>query len=234
MSNNDLLLGNVSDLTKYSGTPASALPSNEMGKDDFLHMLITQLKHQDPMDPMKDQDFIAQLAQFSSLEQMQNMNDNLKDNLTWNHLLSQTINNTMATSLLGKEIQAVGNEAYLPEDGSAECHFRLGAFAETVTVSVYDGSGTLVGKYDLSKLGEGDQVFEWDGRTLNGERAQPGTYTFDISAVDSLGKDISVTPYKLGIVDGVQYVEGQAYLVIDGTQISLGDVIAVGTGEEDG
>lgn len=234
MSNNDLLLGNVSDLTQYRGIPDSALASNELGKDDFLHMLITQLKHQDPMDPMKDQDFIAQLAQFSSLEQMQNMNDNLMDNLNWNHLLSQTINNTMATSLLGKEIQAVGNEAFLPEDGSAECHFRLGAFAETVTISVHDGSGALVGKYDLSKLGEGDQVFEWDGRTINGERAQPGTYSFDIRAVDSLGKSITVTPYKLGIVDGVQYVDGQAYLVVDGTQISLGDVIAVGTGEEDG
>jgi len=234
MSDSDLLLQNVSDLTQYSGVAESAAPSNELGKDDFLQMLITQLRHQDPMDPMKDQDFIAQLAQFSSLEQMHNMNDNLSDNLTWNHLLSQTINNTMATSLIGKEIQATGNEAYLPEDGSTECHFRLGAYADTVSISVFDGSGAQVAKYEMNKLGEGDQVFEWDGRTINGERAQPGTYKFEISAVDSLGKDITVTPYKLGIVDGVQYVDGQAYLVVNGSQVSLGDVIAVGSGEEDG
>jgi flagellar basal-body rod modification protein FlgD len=230
----DLLTQSVADLATYTGFQQGSTPTRELGKDEFLKMLITQLRHQDPMDPMKDQDFIAQLAQFSSLEQMTNMNDNLTENLNWNYLLSQTINNTMATSLLGREVKALGNEVYLPADGETELHYKLGAYAETVTIEIFDGSGAKVASYTVGKVGEGDQLFEWDGRTMHGERAQPGTYSFRVTAVDVNGADITVMPYTLGIVEGVQYLEGQAYLIIDGAKISLGDVIEVGTGDDNG
>ena len=230
----DLLIQNVADLQAYTGVAQTAPPTQELGKDEFLKMLITQLRYQDPMDPMKDQDFIAQMAQFSSLEQMKNMNENLMENLNWNYLLSQTINNTMATSLLGREVKALGNQAYLPEDGQAKMHYNLGAYAETVTIDILDGSGTTVATFTVDKVGQGDQIFEWDGRTMHGEQAQPGEYTFQVTAVDSAGNNIMVLPYMLGTVEGVQYLEGQAYLIIDGTRIALGDVIEVGTGEENG
>jgi len=230
----DLLTQSISDLSTYTGVTQRPVPSQELGKDDFLQMLITQLRHQDPMEPMKDQDFIAQLAQFSSLEQMTNMNQNLTENLNWNYLLSQTINNTMATSLLGRQVKALGNEAYLPSDAGATLHYKLGAYAETVTIDIFDGSGSKVATYTVDKVGEGDQFFEWDGRTMHGENAQPGTYSFQVTAADSSGKDITVMPYTLGMVEGVQYIEGQAYLIIDGTKISLGSVIEVGTGGENG
>ena len=230
----DVLLQNISDLTYYTGSSGASVPDQELGKDEFLKMLITQLRYQNPMDPMKDQEFIAQMAQFSSLEQMVNMNKNLTENLNWNYLLSQTINNTMATSLLGREIKAIGTDVYLSDEGGAKLHYELGAYAETATIDIFDGGGTKVASYTVSKVGEGDQVFEWDGKTLHGEQAQPGTYTFQVTAVGPDGEDVVVMPYRLGIVQGVQYVDGQAYLIVDGTKVSLGDVMEVGMRDENG
>jgi flagellar basal-body rod modification protein FlgD len=234
MLDSDITAQDVSELTSYSGRAATSVPDQELGKDDFLQMLITQLRYQDPMDPMKDQEFIAQMAQFSSLEQLTNMNENLSDNLNWNYLLSQTINNTMATSLIGHEVKAIGNEVYLSDDGEVKLRYELGAYAESATIDILDGSGSKVASYTVSKVGEGEQTFEWDGRTLNGEDAQPGTYTFRVTAVGPDGQNVLATPFRSGLVEGVQYVDSQAYLVIAGTKISLGDVMEVGLGNEDG
>ncbi|MBU1318115.1 MAG: flagellar hook assembly protein FlgD [candidate division Zixibacteria bacterium] len=234
MPDTSLSAQNIADLTAYAGDATSTVPNSQLGKDEFLQMLVAQLRYQDPLEPMKDQEFISQLAQFSSLEQMSNMNENLTENLNWNYLLSQTINNTMATSLLGREVKANGSDVYISSDSSAKMHYKLGAFAETVTIDVFDGSGKKVASHTVDKVGEGDQVFEWDGTMLSGDRAQAGTYSYTVTAVDSAGKEIVAAPYMKGIVTGVHYIEGQAYLIMDGARISLGDVIEVGTGEENG
>jgi len=234
MADSDLLTQGINELTQYNGVATDSLPTQNLGKDEFLQLLITQLQYQDPMEPMDDNEYIAQLAQFSELEQMTNMNDNLTENLNWNFLLSQTINNTMATSLLGKDIKAIGNDAYLPADGNAQLHYNLGGFADTVVIDVYDGSGEKVASYTQNQLGAGDQLFEWDGRTMSGDTASTGTYSFTITATDADGNTVTASPYMSGTVDGVQYVDGQAYLVVDGNKISLGDVMEVGTGVDDG
>ncbi len=222
----------LADMTTFTGTQRQG-PVHDLGKDEFLQMLITQLRHQDPMNPVDDQSFIADLAQFSSLEQMTNMNATLTENLNWNYLLSQTINNTMATSLIGHQVKAAGNEMYLPNEGNAKLNYKLGEFAEQVTIDVFDGSGDKVATYTIDKVGKGDQMFEWDGWSLGGSRAEAGTYSFSITATNTNGDAIVSTPYILGIADGVQYQNGQAYLLIDGTSIPLGDVIEVGAAEEE-
>jgi len=71
-------------------------------------------------------------------------------------------------------------------------------------------------------------VFEWDGWTMNGERAEAGTYSFEVTATNANGDAITATPFILGVADGVQYQNGQAYIVIDGASVALGDVIEVG------
>ncbi|NIS39011.1 flagellar hook capping protein, partial [Candidatus Saccharibacteria bacterium] len=77
-----------------------------LGKDDFLKMLVTQLNYQDPLNPMESTDFSAQLAQFSSLEQLSNIDETLQASLEANYLLATSINNTMAATIIGKQVRA--------------------------------------------------------------------------------------------------------------------------------
>lgn len=226
---NDLVVNSVSDIGTYDPNAPEAIEQiKSLGKDEFLRMLIAQLENQDPLDPMEDKEFISQMAQFSSLEQMQNMNANLEENLNWNYLLSQTINNTMSTSLIGKDVKASGNQFYLDEGSDAALNFKLDAFAAEATISVYDGAGELVDTIKVHNLGAGDQTVRWDGLAQAGDRAPMGEYTFEVSAKTVDGKDIYATPYIFGKVDGVQYVDAQAYLVVNGAQVPLSDVIEVG------
>jgi len=227
MSITDIPSQSIADMSMFTGTQSKG-PVHNLGKDEFLQMLITQLRHQDPMNPVDDQSFIADLAQFSSLEQMSNMNETLKENLDWNFVLSQTINNTMATSIIGHQVKAAGNEMYLPNDGSTNLNYNLSGYAENATIDIFDGSGKKVATYTLENVGKGDQVFEWDGKLSGGAQAQAGTYSFSINATNANGDAITATPYILGTAEGVQYSNGQAYLVIDGAIIPLGDVIEVG------
>ncbi len=226
---NDLVINSVSDMATYDpNAPGAVDHIKSMGKEEFLKMLIAQLENQDPLDPMEDKEFISQMAQFSSLEQMQNMNANLEENLNWNYLLSQTINNTMSTSLIGKDVKASGNQFYLGESSDAALKFKLDAFAAETTVNVYDGVGELVDTIQVHNLGAGDQTVRWDGLVQAGDRAPMGEYTFEVSAKTVDGKDIYATPYIFGRVDGVQYVDAQAYLVVNGAQVPLSDVLEVG------
>ena len=102
-----------------------------LGKEDFLKLLMTQLQYQDPLNPMDNQDFMAELAQFSSLEQLQNVNSNLQANF----LLTQSLNNSLATNLIGKRVIALGSQVYLGRDSGEEITFDLSAAAGSLTVS---------------------------------------------------------------------------------------------------
>ena len=81
---------------------------SELGKDDFLKLMIEQMKNQDPLSPMEGTEFTAQLAQFSSLEQLSNMSDSLEQSINANYQLTQAVNNTMTAALIGKEVKLEG------------------------------------------------------------------------------------------------------------------------------
>ncbi len=204
------------------------LVSNEMlGKEDFLKLLVAQLRYQDPLEPMEDQEFVAQLAQFSSLEQLQNMNDSLSQNVEWDMVMSQTINNTMATSLIGKEVVAGSNSVGLGDDGSAEIVFKAADYVHQGTVTIYNSEGAVVRTLAADNLPAGEQRLAWDGRDSNGNELQAGNYFFDVSLYDANGEAVTSQGYLVGIVDGVKYIEGQAYLDVDGALVPLSDVMEI-------
>jgi flagellar basal-body rod modification protein FlgD len=225
------MMENINFVSNTGSNPISAGgSSNILGKDDFLKLLVAKLSHQDPLNPMEDEAFVAQLAQFSSLEQLQNMNDNLTEDLQWNYLLSQTISNTMATSLIGRTVRADSSQLYLETAGAADIAVDLDRAASQMTITIRDENGNVVRTMTERGLNEGDHVINWDGTDDEGVQVASGMYTVSISAVDGNGNDFSPNHYLEGKVKGVSYQDGIALLNVNGQQIPLGAVLEVKEG----
>ncbi len=188
-------------LTKYI-TPANEAKktgSTIMGKDDFLKMLFTQLKYQDPQNPVDDREFAAQLAQFSSLEQMTNMSTALSD-------LKTVMEQQGKFSLL----QAVGKKGLVQGDalvpdaaGNRSGIIALGQSAAAVNVAVTDANGNPVRYFPLGSQAAGQILFNWDGKLADGTQAPAGDYRFTVQALDEQGKDIATTQYFEGTITGM-------------------------------
>jgi flagellar basal-body rod modification protein FlgD len=203
-----------------------------LGKDDFLKILVTQLQNQDPIDPMKSEQFASQLAEFSSLEQLQNLNSTLEGTVEMDLLLNQAINNTMATTLIGNTVTAVG-DAVQYVDGNASIHYSLPSAADTVTLQIRNESGAIVKDVQLSGQIKGDHTYEWDGKDSNGDSLGRGNYHFTVSAVDIDGNGIDAQSYLVGTIDGIRYKDGNAILIVDDVEVSLANVVEISNNSND-
>ncbi|HUV49852.1 MAG TPA: flagellar hook capping FlgD N-terminal domain-containing protein [Anaerolineae bacterium] len=190
--------------------------TSTMGKDDFLKMMIAQLQHQDPLNPLDGTDFTAQLAQFSSLEQLSNMNTQLETL----GLYQSSLNNSQSVSFIGKEITARG-DAVKVDGASADLAYNLSEPAE-VSIRIYNENGTLVDTLELGAQQEGENSVAWDCSGV-----APGNYTFEVSANDSSGDAVTSYTRIKGRVTGISFEEGSPVLFVNGQDISFGDVISV-------
>jgi len=216
----------------YSSDFANSVGKTSMAKDDFLKLLITQLSHQDPMAPMESQDFAAQLAQFSSLEQLQSIGSNIEQGIETDLILAQTINNTMAASLIGKQAKAVGDEVTIEADGTADLTFRLNGFAQNVKITITDTNGDTIRVLDANNLSTGEHNLSWDGKNSEGQTVSEGTYHFKVEATDADGNTISATPLIVGNATGIRYENGRAFLLMNGQEVPFSSVVEIGTGND--
>ncbi|MBI5867651.1 MAG: flagellar hook capping protein [candidate division Zixibacteria bacterium] len=200
---------------------------NALGKDDFLRLFVTRLANQDPMSPMQDEQFIAQMAQFTQLEQLTNMNDNLQKALSADLVLSQTINNTMATSLIGRTVRVQANSVVLDDNGSATIAYELEKPAKDVTIEISNSDGSLVRALRVDGVSAGANNIAWDGLDANGSKVAPGQYNLKIVAEDADGNAITVHAFFNGTVDGVRYVDGAGMLTVGSVLIPLSDVLEI-------
>lgn len=211
----------------YAPAAETEQVSNDfLGKEEFFELLITQLKYQNPLEPLQDQEFIAQMTQFSSLEQLQNLNEAMTESIDWNMLMSQTINNTMATSLIGKEVIAVSNTVALSAEGGANISFQTEGYAHYGAINIYSGED-LVRTISVENLPGGTQSIPWDGKDNVGNELPAGSYTFEVELYDVNGEALTSEGYLVGTVDGVKYVQGQAYLGVDGVYVPLSEVLEI-------
>ncbi|RMF61203.1 MAG: hypothetical protein D6743_13880 [Calditrichaeota bacterium] len=204
-----------------------------LGKDDFLKILVTQLRHQDPVNPIKSEEFAAQLAQFSSVEQLNNINTNLENSNQLDLLLNQAINNTMATTLIGHSVRALGNFVSLKEDGSVYLNYNLAGQAREVTLTVRDESGDVVRTVTLSNVEGGDRVYRWDGKDDEGKRLPAGRYSFSVQATDASGNAVDAQTFVAGVIDSIRYQDGNAILLLNGGEVNLADVVEIGNLTDD-
>ncbi len=208
-----------------SSHQASRDPLRTLGKDDFLRLLTVQLENQDPLSPLNNEDMIAQLAQFSSLEQLENINANLERNNDLDLLLTQVLNNTTAAGLIGKEVVAVGETIHLDSSGSAEIHFKLNEPAHRVVVTIMDENGTEIRKFERQDLVSGENTVIWDGKDDEGHDRAEGNYTVRVEAFDRDGEAIDVMTLLTGTVSSVKFVDGEAVFVVNGVEVKISDII---------
>jgi flagellar basal-body rod modification protein FlgD len=209
----------------YAGESSSNEVSS-LGKDAFLNLLVTQLRNQDPLSPMDSTQFTAQLAQFSSLEQLSNINDNLGIL----QLYQASINNSQAVGFIGRTVKSLGNSVYFAEGVQAEMHFELAGEASEVFIHIYDSKGNFVKTMECGSLNAGDQSIEWDGTDDEGNSLLEGTYTFEVVANDAGGEEVEATTFMINKVTGVTFEEGITYLLAGDLKIAIGNVVEVREG----
>ena len=207
-----------------TGNTQKSATSMAQTYDQFLTLLTTQLKNQDPLSPMDSNEFTAQLVQFSQVEQQISMNDKL-DKMVSQAKITETLN---AAGFIDKTVEATGN--YIVLDGGANSgKFTVGLAADapkaTAIIKNADGQVVRTMTFD-GKQGRNELV--WDGKSTTGVTQDNGAYTVTVNAVDTDGKAVEVAIATIGkVTDVVVDSSGNTVLSLSGAQVSLDKVLQI-------
>jgi flagellar basal-body rod modification protein FlgD len=210
--------------TTASSSTTTASPGAAQGatkdspKETFLKLLVAQLEHQNPLEPMDNMQFTQQLAQFTSLEQLQSMNANLSALMN----TQMTTNGLQAATLIGKQVQAQANTTHVPKQGKATpFQYTLAADSASVQIDVLDKAGNTARTIAARNQKAGPQTLTWDGKDAQGKPLPEGDYHFQVTAADKAGNPVTAEATLQGIVEGVTYDGNHPYLVVGGNRVEL-------------
>ena len=162
--------------------------SNDLGQEDFLELMVTQLQNQDPFEPLQSGEFIGQLAQFgtvSGVGELNNSFSNLASSLT-------SVQSLGATNLIGKNALIPSDSLSFKEGESIKGAIGSSTPANNVNVNIFDAAGNLVQTLPLGIVNEKLQEFVWDGTDVSGEQVSEGEYFFSVTGTqgeDSVALD---------------------------------------------
>ncbi len=220
--------GTINNLMQDSRESGSSQKNQDiMGKDDFLQLLVTQLENQDPLEPMDPEQMSAQLAQFSSLEQLTNISKSMEGLET----MAGSVDQARALDMLGKEIRMEGNSFTLDQD-DVPLNYRLQDEADKVTVYVADSAGQQVAELKGSGTSPGEHSVTWNGENEDGEQCPLGQYSFVIEARKD-DEVLSTEPLVMAQVTGVDYASsGEAMLQTTAGEVGVSQVGTVRMSEK--
>jgi flagellar basal-body rod modification protein FlgD len=194
-----------------------ALNGDEM-QDRFLKLLVTQMKNQDPLNPMDNAQITSQMAQISTVGGIDKLNSTISG-LSASLLSSQTV---QSAAIIGHDVYAMGSTLNL--NGKATGGFDLKQDADRVFVQITDGAGALVRTLQLPAAKAGLSAFEWDGKTDAGGSAPNGAYVFQLTAARG-NNTIPVEPLMAGRVGGVSLANGGMKINLEGGgEIGMADL----------
>lgn len=194
---NGLTGSGVTQNTKQQKAPG------EIGQEDFLKLMVTQLQNQDPFSPMENGEFLSQIAQFATatgIQELQQSFDRFSSNIKTEQALQ-------AASLVGRNVVVESDVGHLPDDGSLTGILQLPVQVENLKVGIYAESGELIREIPLGKQDAGELEFEWDGLNSQGRRMPAGHYYMVGSTVID-GQEWSVSTYISAEVQSVTLGQG--------------------------
>ena len=199
----------LSDLA-FSNQPETEKSQSQSDKDMFMRLLLAQIENQDPLKPTDQTDFVAQLAQFSSLEGIQNLNSTVQD-IGSMYRSSQAL---QATALVGREVLIPGQVGYLENGGRISGTIEEGQASGDVMMIVKDASGQVVANRDLGNIGSAETPFSWDGANNLGEPLPEGLYSISIEGTLS-GENEALVTIVYSRVNSVSIVDNQGGMLLN-------------------
>ncbi len=212
-------LNGIRPASELTATAAGRDATSELGKNEFLELMIAQINNQDPLDPAKNEDFVAQLAQFSSLEGIQNLNSSMEG-------IADAFGSSLtlqAAALVGRSVLVPTPRAFM--DGQGLTGNVLNSTGDReVVVEITDSGGALTRRLSLGIAPEGDLRFRWDGANEAGEPQPPGSYgvrAYAIGADDTAELEVELPE----VVVSVSLQNGRADVnLVGGASVPLSDV----------
>lgn len=203
-----------------------------LGKDDFLKIMITQMKNQDPSKPFDAEQMASQMAQFASVEQLQNLNQNVTKMVNG----GQPLERLAMTNLIGKTV-TVDRERFVHTDNEASSlGYTLSREAKNVKLKIISEQGETVLEKDLGPQKAGAQTFAWDGLKTNSLSAKSGNFIFKIEAVDAGDRPIQMDSKGQAKVVGVAFDGPEGTLLVGDVnnpqKITMKNVIRIDTSGE--
>jgi flagellar basal-body rod modification protein FlgD len=226
----------ISSLTASTGSTSSSASSSSANAaastnsiasnsiagnfNEFLQLLTTQLKNQNPLDPLDTNQFTQQLVQFSSVEQQINMNTQLTTLIG----LQQTAQSAQAASFVGATVAVNGSTTQLV-NSQATWNYSVSSPA-TATITVTNASGQTVFS-ESGTVQPGQQAFNWNGVGSNGQQWPDGAYTIAITATGANGQSVGVSTQVQGVVDSVDLSQNPPVLSVGGQNFTLNQILRV-------
>ncbi|MBU8922770.1 MAG: flagellar hook assembly protein FlgD [Bacteroidales bacterium] len=193
-----------------------------MGKDDFLQLLVAQMSHQNPMEPMDNTEFIGQMTQFSSLEQLENISNGIDSSV----MLTQSMNNAFSTTLIGREVTIQGDLIQVNDGRAGACGFYAPTAGNAV-VTITDSTGEEIRVLTARADEVGYVEIEWDQEDFEGNDVGDGEYYVSVKFEGDDGSAGEISSFITGRVTSLRFIDGNAYLTVAGREYNLAQIIEI-------
>ncbi len=218
MVNNDLSSMYLSTLDAIR----SRTNKKKIDKQAFLMLLVTELKNQNPLEPLDNKDLIAQLTQLTSLEQISNMTKSVTDFVN----SSLAMQKAQAASMVGKDVVVRSNNLDLNDGKADPIYFKLDKPAH-IYVKITDSSGKQVYFEDLGEASAGLHSWIWNGKSTDGTSMPNGTYFYSVYKVNPDGSQEEIGGLEQGSVKAVQFMDGKIYILVNGQRYPVDSIVEI-------
>jgi flagellar basal-body rod modification protein FlgD len=215
-------VASIASTSTSSSQDTATTKKNTLTQEDFLKLFTTQMRYQNPLEPLDNFQMATQLAQFNTVDSLTRMNEIL------NQLVASqnSISHLQAAGLIGKKVEAQGNRLAIQQGTVGEGVYQLGRPANVI-IQILNSQGGVVRQIDAGSRGTSRQTIAWDGKNQAGAALPDGDYTFRVIAMDSQGQSVPVTTYQIGMVEGVSLENGAITLQVNGSKVAFSEILSI-------